>query len=269
MSQPMLPPEVLVDAFISAWNQRDAPACVKLMTDDAEYVDVFWSEVCKGPELFDYFSAWFSVDPHVYCSAGDVKVENDCAILRYSAHKHTNSGLGPAQYNGAEIFTFRDSRIASIRDIYCDQSEQALNDLATLAVAKADQPKYAKSGLTATLAAQYKRKLLTLMDIDEVFTDPALTLPTLADMVGCSPNHLSQVLNGEFGLSFRAFLNQYRIRHAKNQMIGGGDERHALLHIAHNAGFESISAFYKAFRKTCELTPKQFRNLYSNEKRKR
>jgi AraC-like DNA-binding protein len=84
-----------------------------------------------------------------------------------------------------------------------------------------------------------------------------LSLPDLARMVRCSINHLSQVINAEFGTSFFEFLNQHRIADAR-EMLASDPKCHAL-DVALKVGFNSNSTFYSAFKKICKVTPAEFR----------
>ena len=53
------------------------------------------------------------------------------------------------------------------------------------------------------------------MDHEKLYLEPDLTLPILAKRVDCSVNHLSQVVNAGFSMSFFDFLNSYRVQEAK------------------------------------------------------
>ncbi len=96
------------------------------------------------------------------------------------------------------------------------------------------------------------------MNEHQLFLQSGLTLPRLAETVGCSVNHVSQVINAGFGVSFFDFINAYRIEHAK-KLLDNLDERGAVLNIAFSVGFNSNSAFYAAFKKHVGMTPTQYR----------
>ena len=97
------------------------------------------------------------------------------------------------------------------------------------------------------------------MHAEQVFLQPDLTLPKLAQRVGCSVNHLSQVINAGFGMSFFDYLNHFRIEHAKQLLVQPDGRSGAVLNVAFSVGFNSNSAFYAAFKKCVGQTPAQFR----------
>lgn len=119
--------------------------------------------------------------------------------------------------------------------------------------------KYAKSGLNSEQLADYKGRLERIMQSQKLFLKPDLTLPKLAQAVECSVNHLSQVINAGFGMSFFDYLNQYRIEHARELLTRRDEQDAAILNIAFAVGFNSNSAFYAAFKKRLGQTPAQFR----------
>jgi AraC-like DNA-binding protein len=55
-------------------------------------------------------------------------------------------------------------------------------------------------------------RLENVMVTQKPFTNPDLTLGELADLVGVSPNDLSQVVNTVGGKTFYHYVNTHRIR---------------------------------------------------------
>jgi AraC-like DNA-binding protein len=97
------------------------------------------------------------------------------------------------------------------------------------------------------------------MQSQKAFLRSDLTLPKLAKAVDCSVNHLSQVINSGFGMSFFDYLNQHRIEHARELLTRLDGQSSVILNIAFTVGFNSNSAFYSAFKKCVGQTPAQYR----------
>ena len=91
-------------------------------------------------------------------------------------------------YHGAEFITLYDDAAIAITDYY---------DIPV----KNTAHKYAKSGLTRDQLLTHKQHLDQIMQSREEYLRPDLTLPKLAEAVGCSVNNLSQVINSGFGTS--------------------------------------------------------------------
>ncbi|MGY8795829.1 MAG: helix-turn-helix domain-containing protein, partial [Woeseiales bacterium] len=140
---------------------------------------------------------------------------------------------------------------------YYDIPEES--HLANLPSIATQKNKYAKSGLDNQQLADYKISLRKVMHTQQAYLWSNLTLPKLADAVGCSANHLSQVINAGFGMSFFDYLNQHRIERAKTLLTQRDMRSSSILNIAFDVGFNSNSAFYAAFKKCVGQTPAQFR----------
>jgi len=119
----------------------------------------------------------------------------------------------------------------------------------------ADQ-RYANSALTKDAMDRISAKLRKAMAVDQLYLNPNLSLWILARHIGVSENYISQVLNEVIGQNFFDFVNSYRIEAAKISLSSG---EATILAIALDAGFNSRSSFYKAFRKVTGQTPTAYR----------
>ena len=119
--------------------------------------------------------------------------------------------------------------------------------------------RYATSTLTADQADLHLDRLHQLMEGEKPYLDPNLTLPELADRLSISTHHLSQVINQRLGQNFFDFVNRYRVEEAKQRLADPHSAYLTILAIANEAGFNSKSAFYTAFRKHAGMTPSQYK----------
>jgi len=158
----------------------------------------------------------------------------------------------------AEDGVYRDVPEIDITDYY-DVPDVSRPHLARLVSRQAHENKYAKSGLNEEQMLKYKTRLENIMVSDQLYLQPDVTLPKLAVVVGCSVNHLSQVINSGFDMSFFDFMNQHRVAHAQEMLSGLDGQTGAILNIAFAVGFNSNSAFYAAFKKCVGQTPAQYR----------
>ena len=150
----------------------------------------------------------------------------------------------------------------TITDYYDVPGVTRHSGIARMASREVQMCKYAKSGLNREQLLDYKQRLEQIMQSKKAFLRPDLTLPKLAEAVNCSINHLSQVINSGFGMSFFDYLNQYRIEHARGLLTELDGQSSAILNIAFTVGFNSNSAFYAAFKKCVGQTPAQYRRAH-------
>ncbi|GAB5551526.1 MAG: hypothetical protein Sapg2KO_11170 [Saprospiraceae bacterium] len=104
----------------------------------------------------------------------------------------------------------------------------------------------------------WKNKLEDLMNSEQPYLNPDLTLGDLARQVGLTTNTLSQVINASFGRNFNDFVNSYRVEAIKKALAAGEQKQKSLLGIAMDCGFNSKATFNRTFKKFTQLSPSEF-----------
>ena len=253
-------PAKFVHSYFDAWNHRDPEGVAGHLSVDGIYCDVPENVQRTHSELIANLRDFFATYRHRYELVGDILANGNTVAFQYEMVPPGN-GERPASratYRGAEFVTLGDSEALSIID-YCDMSGAPTPpSIVDQSEREAEQRKYAKSGLGAERLLEYRKCLETVMAEKQVFLLPDLTLPGLAEIVNCSVNHLSQVINAGLGMSFFDYLNSHRIEHAK-KLLADPDDCMPVLNIAYTVGFNSNSAFYAAFKKYVGVTPAQYR----------
>ncbi len=74
--------------------------------------------------------------------------------------------------------------------------------------------------------------------------------------LGVSNHRIAEVFKQEYGLSPNQYKKAVQMKHAQKQLR---ESTESITDIAYSLGFESISAFYSSFGKSCGMTPKEFR----------
>jgi AraC-like DNA-binding protein len=90
------------------------------------------------------------------------------------------------------------------------------------------------------------------------YREETLSLYACAQRVGCPPQYLSYVLNHRIGERFSDHVAGYRIRDILASLARGEQRRKTILGLAFEAGFQSKSAFYDAFRRATGTTPRAY-----------
>jgi len=123
------------------------------------------------------------------------------------------------------------------------------------------QPRYANKRVSAHEAAAIASKLTDLFSDNELYKNPALKLKDVATAIEETPHALSEYLNNNAGMSFTAFVNEFRVNTAK-EMLQSNDHL-TIEAIGNECGFKSNSTFYAAFKKYQGMTPAQFKKTLS------
>lgn len=250
-----------VESYFDAWNHRDPEAVANHLVADGIYRDIPENTERSQNELINSLRRFFSDYRHRYQIIGEIVSSESSIAFQYEA----KAKRLPVPYRGAEFITMRGDAALTITDYYEFPDPLQVSKQAGATARGQQDQKYAKSGLSRDQQLLYSRQLEDIMQLGQAFLEPNLTLPKLAQEVGCSGNHLSQVINSEFKSNFFEFLNQYRIDHAKELLSLSNGQNTSILDIAFNVGFNSNSAFYCAFKKRVGLTPAQYRQQQINK----
>jgi ligand-binding sensor domain-containing protein/AraC-like DNA-binding protein len=122
--------------------------------------------------------------------------------------------------------------------------------------------KYKTSALHPGKAEEVMPRLLHLMEEEKLFLDPDLTLRDLSQRLRIHYNHLSQIINERFGLSYNEFINKYRIEEAKRKLADPKERESSILDILLSTGFYTKSVFNAAFKKFEGVTPSEYRKKH-------
>jgi AraC-like DNA-binding protein/putative methionine-R-sulfoxide reductase with GAF domain len=106
----------------------------------------------------------------------------------------------------------------------------------------------------------YYKKLEALMRLKKIYRDPYLSLTATADILGISACYLSSMINSLLKKSFIDFINEYRIADVKQNLKSEVFSHYTIVSVGLEAGFNSKSAFYTAFKKHTGLTPLAYKN---------
>ncbi len=135
-----------------------------------------------------------------------------------------------------------------------------------LTPATPEPPQPASAGQSADITPQLrerlKRDITEAMDRTDLFCDPSFTINRLADEVKSNTTYVSRVINETYGMNFRAFLNEYRIKESMNRLGSDGPYANFTIKaIAESVGFKSQSAFIAAFTKFTGMKPSMYQEI--------
>ncbi len=104
----------------------------------------------------------------------------------------------------------------------------------------------------------WKWKIETLMEDEEAYKNPDLTLSDVARMLSTNAAVISKTVNSGFGLNFNDFINKYRTEAVIRRLDKGDHHKVTLLSIALDCGFNSKATFNRAFKKITGRVPKDY-----------
>jgi AraC-like DNA-binding protein len=106
-------------------------------------------------------------------------------------------------------------------------------------------------------AEELGSRLQALMESSAPYRDERLSVQTLARKLGVEPGQLSYHLNVRHSLTFRSYINEWRLRSVGEDLLSRPDR--SILDIAFENGFNSKSSFNSLFFKKYGMTPREYR----------
>ncbi len=98
-------------------------------------------------------------------------------------------------------------------------------------------------------------RLTRVMEQEQPYFDPELTLSKLSGFLHIKPEALSEVLNSELNQNFFDYVNKYRIEEFKIRCLSKDNKHLSIMGIAYECGFNSKASFYRAFKKFEGIPP--------------
>jgi AraC-like DNA-binding protein len=89
-----------------------------------------------------------------------------------------------------------------------------------------------------------------------------LTVAEIGKEVGLHPNYAMGLFKKAFGTTLIDYLTHHRVSHAQ-RLLATTDEK--IVDVAFSSGFNSISRFNEAFRRSCGCTPRDYRIQHAGD----
>lgn len=86
-----------------------------------------------------------------------------------------------------------------------------------------------------------------------------LTAESIAEANGVHANYAMNLFRKTFGTTMSSFITQHRISHAQRLLVTTDD---AILNVALDSGFQSLSRFNEAFKAGCGYSPRDYRKAH-------
>lgn len=96
---------------------------------------------------------------------------------------------------------------------------------------------------------------------DKLYTNPYLSLENLAKIFNLSEGYISQLINNHTNTNFSTYINNLRVEEAKAILDNNDFSNYTITAVGFEAGFNSKSAFYSAFKKQTGSSPLDYKKI--------
>lgn len=119
--------------------------------------------------------------------------------------------------------------------------------------------KYGRSGMGTDEMRDYLDDIKKVVEEQELYLNPNLTLADVAAATGIQKRRISQVINQSLDKNFSTFINEYRLSAVTQKLADPQCSHLSILGIAEECGFNSGGRFNTLFKKRYSTTPSQYR----------
>ncbi|MEM6802934.1 MAG: AraC family transcriptional regulator, partial [Bacteroidota bacterium] len=105
-----------------------------------------------------------------------------------------------------------------------------------------------------------QQKIEEYIEEEKVHLNPNLTLKDLAKGTGMSLHDVSEVINSGIGVSFKEYINGFRVEEVKKMLLNTKYDHLSLLAIAYDCGFNSKATFNRVFKAKTGKTPSEYKH---------
>lgn len=103
---------------------------------------------------------------------------------------------------------------------------------------------------------QMVQQFLQLLEQEELYKDPNLTLDLMAKQMGINRVYLSRSINRCIDKNFNSVINGYRIKDALR--IIDADGTLSIMQVAFDVGFNDRKTFYRVFKSMMGMSPSDY-----------
>lgn len=265
----------VVQRYVNAWSTGETSFLENCFSEKATYFDNSLNEKISVDKLPAHIRRTYEHFPDIrFEVVSCLPVGDDKFLVEWLVSKADLESLfgvklhaKPSQIYTIDMVAIKNDKIASIYSYYDVTQFELQNKGASFK--QSDEPvqeeeKYKGSGLTDDGMSQLKAMLVESMEQERMFLNSELTLMELAEHLGARPNHLSQIINSQFGMNFFNFVNWHRVEEAKKLLVSKDYDNLPILNVVYDSGFKSTSTFYLAFRKFAGMNPMEYKQSHLN-----
>lgn len=156
-----------------------------------------------------------------------------------------------------------------LKERYASDVPPVMADMSAITPENHVENEQTVAGIPDDMVESIKEKVLKVMADPENFCGSDFQLEKLAEMTGCNPRYVSQVINVTQKKNFRSFVNEYRINEAQKRLMDQNRYGHITIRaIGEEIGFKSYANFIETFRKVTGMTPSDYRKIAIKETRR-
>jgi AraC-like DNA-binding protein/ketosteroid isomerase-like protein len=248
--------ENLVNRYQQFWQQSDIDGLMSMYDEDISYHDMPSGDVMRYQDMKSFLTHSFAAEQNQNLRLKDSPfIEGNSAFIHWEQGFSIRGTERRVKVNGVEFIVFRNRKIVNIHEFY-DFQVSALDEVSNPEVGTHSE-KMTKLGLDEDLIQKIAKEINFYIDEQKSFLEHEISLTRVSEKLGYTRNQISYVINHVLGQTFYDLVNSRRIDYVTQQLYATEPDV-SILELSINAGFNSVSGFYTAFKKHTSMTPVQY-----------
>nr|WP_293301911.1 AraC family transcriptional regulator [Allomuricauda sp.] len=112
---------------------------------------------------------------------------------------------------------------------------------------------------------EVKDKIIHALEVERAFVQPGISIAQFSKMIGTPAYLVSNGVKSIYGKSFKDVINSFRIQEITSKLSHIDFAHEKVENLAYDAGFNTSSAFYSAFKKETNMTPRAYQRQQQNK----
>jgi AraC-like DNA-binding protein len=151
-------------------------------------------------------------------------------------------------------------QLVTLIEALCAAAVLAIGSIAIVYRGAHPVPEWRPAPEATETDVQLGQRLIRLMDREQLYLEPDLSLRRLAQALGEPPNKVSRAITaGLKAANVNQLINARRIAHAQSLLTDPDKDSLTILQVALESGFNSIGPFNRAFKALTDQTPRDYR----------
>lgn len=246
----------LVNRYQQYWQQSDIDGLMSMYDEEITYHDIPSGDVMRFKDMKNFLTSSFAAEQNQSLTLKDSPyIEGNSAFVYWEQSFSIRSTERRVKVNGVEFIVFRNRKIVNIHEFY-DFQVSALDEVSSPEEGTHVE-KMTKLGLDDELIQKIATEINFYFNDQRSFLEHEISLTRVSKNLGYTRNQVSYVINHALGQTFYELVNSRRIEYVMQQLYADKPDV-SILELSIDAGFNSVSGFYTAFKKHTNMTPVQF-----------
>ena len=126
-------------------------------------------------------------------------------------------------------------------------------------------PKLSRNEKNHHLSPEQKHEIIYALEQGGAYRDSSITLHSFADGIGLPQYIVARATKENYGKSFKGAINFLRIKDIQQRLMNDSSEELKIEDLAYDAGFNTISVFYSAFKKETSMSPREYQKTLNSD----